>query len=373
MKEFVKMHDYPSTGEPLNIFATLRKESRALEIFHQGFLASLLSNTATRYIHDGFMDLLDAEWKSNAFNMDVSIFKREQPTIKTEVVLKDEQTTEDTESEPNNISSRADILLNYQECKTIIAIELKVEDESTTKGQLITYQNLLRVKYPEYQIIMVYLTPYNEKNKPNGKKYKIIHAINEYNEFIVQNQDHPQCHCHLNWGQIVEKYRVENGDLLFQHQEYVTDYMCNPERIIIDSKYPLKNYVGQEIVEKFIIGVNQAGLVHEGNYTYFPLDQNQHKYHELVDVLSILFDGEGIKRNKVSNDKIEQELKDKYLAENRFSPFFKLIFDEIDSRKFVFMKGEGRIGVRVSHEKANSTSLFQITPTGIELKSISDE
>lgn len=356
----IQMHKYPQTSEPFNIFYILRKESRSLEIFHQGFLASLLSNSVTRHIYDGFLDLIYCNGERPGSANILKTLRLETPRIRTE-------------HNANKSGRRIDILLQFESCKTILAIEVKTVDDSTSKGQLINYFNLLGLEFPEYEVVIVYLTPFDEKNLPGEGGIKSLQALEEYSDFekfINAEPSRKGYHCHLNWQQVTQLYKEFDNDLIHQHKRFVNESMCHPDvyRYAV-AKRKLEEFVGPKILELFHQKINEYEIESENNCSYFSLKKNNDKLKNLLVVLTILFEGEGIEKEKSRKDKITDDLKDKYCTHSEFGPFFRDLFADFDKRSYVFMQGKDNIGVRVPHVKASqSVSLLTISPESIELK-----
>ncbi len=349
------MSKYPYNNEPLNIFETMWKESSKIEPYHSGFLASVLANKRAQMFLAEFIKLAVDESESIPSEELKKLlnFEEEIPKIESEFVID---------------NGRVDVVLHFPSQHTVIAVEIKTTDKSTTSGQLEKYYNGLvsLKKLKNQKIYTVYLTPFNTKNLKEIPE-KRIHALTEFDKF--KKTGHP-C-VHINWQQVAFLYKFvecrETQVLLAQHKHFIDSVICNRDlfsSILMNRE--LADFVGDstfQLFDSFIRGNNIVKNDSDDHkYWSFSLDINADKYHEILRALELLVDGDGIKKSTRRKPQVTEQLLDGFKQQAEHSAFFRELFLMLEEKPYVYMKGITDIGIRaVSNEMGKDFSLFSIS------------
>ena len=126
----------------VNIFETMEKTSRRIELFHSQFLADALYTNI-----GGDRSLFNAVWRLVA----PEVWEApERADINAEEFVPGQ--------------GRIDIAIRCDSPeRRILGIEVKTTDSSVESGQLEQYWNGLAEKFPRHAIAIAYLTPFNRK------------------------------------------------------------------------------------------------------------------------------------------------------------------------------------------------------------------
>ena len=204
----------------MNIFETIQKAGALNERCHSHFLADALEESVSK---DGDRSLFDEVWKLIAPpDWDVPTY----PEITPEYELD---------------KGRIDIVIqskNEGESGRVVGIEVKTNEESVESGQLEKYREGLANTFPDADLAMAYLTPFNRERA--GERADSLRTIREFDDF-AKNFDKAR---HISWLDVADI--PWDGNLLWeQHREYVRCHI-SPEEIL-DEKV-----LERQTLEKFL-------------------------------------------------------------------------------------------------------------------------
>ena len=177
---------------PLKIFETIGKVANKKELFHTRFLADTLADSIERdeSLFSEFWSLIAPPMWTEPVNPEIhSPF-----TIDTGVI---------------------DVLIRVNDTRErVVGIEIKVAGGSTEPGQLEKYRVGLEARFPDAELAIAYLTPFNRDRA--GSAADLLRTIREFENF-AKNFDHAR---HVSWLDVAD-IPWDGNELWGQHQSYV--------------------------------------------------------------------------------------------------------------------------------------------------------
>ena len=262
----------------MNIFETIREVTSKYEPFHSQFLADALAESLS-----GDRSLFEAVWKISA-----------PPgwEIPDHAYITAEEVVE---------QGKPDICVRCVEPKNrILGIEVKTVDASAHSGQLEKYLDGLKKKYPQFEIQIAYLTPFNRERA--GDTAGRLHTIQVFEEFL---EAFPSAR-HVSWLDIAD-IPWDGNDLWRQHQDFVVKCISPKEKLLVNPERnrEFAHFFGEEPVERFWEAMRVLG-VHEGeNGAELDLSELGRDLpsfaRELARAFEILIDGNNVSRNGKSD------------------------------------------------------------------------
>jgi len=266
---------------------------------------------------------------------------------------------------------RIDILIKEPKLKYIIGIEVKTTDSSVRPNQLEDYNKNLIQKYTGYQILLVFLTPFNNKNLPKEVSPNFIAAIVEFELFYKTHKNA----IHLNWDEVVDLYHITNepeNNIFVGHRDYVKTKITNTSRLLTRITYQEKNrgltdFFGLESVELFYdkLSENKINYYEDDQKIQFSIADNANNFDGLLNAFKILMESDNLNQRASKTNKVEEQLLRSYKTGIN-AEFFKYFFSVINSYSYLWMQGAGKIGVRTSHQSHSSgVSIFTVDENSI--------
>jgi hypothetical protein len=342
----------------VNIFEIIEGVTSRIEPFHSVFLTEALRTN--REFRKRFIELV--------LPSDLILDFNQFPTENV-LIIKSEESFED--------QKRIDVFIQDRISKLIIGIEVKTTDSSVSNNQLSDYSKGMCEKYPDYQIIMVFLTPFNANNLPEDISPLKINAIQKFLEFKEKEPD--ILSVHINWRDIVNLYKDSIGlqnSLYSQHKDYICKKVINVSLLRtridnIEQNRGLVQFFGTDTFEEFIEYLKDEKLFfQEDDKKYlFPLEQNKENYEKLIESIQILIKSDQLIKKKSKKNEVIDELLNEYENGN-YGEFFITLFSILETFPFIWLKGKKRIGVRALHysHKSSGVSIFTINSDSIEIR-----
>ncbi len=316
----------------MNIFETIEGATSRIEPFHSRFLADALEMSAKMdrpFFEKVWNQIAPSGWEVP-----------EHPEILAEVPLG---------------TGSIDILIRTDDrYDRIVGIEVKTKEESATVGQLNRYKEGLEDKYPEAELAMTYLTPFNEKcaeQEVGGNAAKLLPTVMEFRKFCQEF-----CRArHVSWLDLADICWVNN--LLWeQHREYVREHISTLSLLNVKRNRTLEDFLGQAPTARFREGLADLGIegCHAGEDVNINLkdfnDGSQSLTVGLVEVLEILISkGEEVSRNLPTPREDAFKNRHEYL-QSSFSDIHGALFRLADRYGYVWIEGKKDYGVRVAHD-----------------------
>lgn len=315
----------------MNIFRTIRKTTRQIEPFHSQFFADALfaSFNGDQELIRGFLAL--------AVDRDP-----DKPLPK--VLNIDAETAVD--------SGRIDITIGDPESGSIIGIEIKTSEASSTKGQLSRYQSGLESCNPDTVVRIVYLTPFNRAYSPD----RASRSIAEFESF---SSTHPEAR-HLSWLQVSSLEWEDGGDLWTQHQDYVREVICVDRQ---SSKRQLDSLFCPQSVIEFWSELDAAAPEHfDGEVRFSQVIDTE----RLVGAFRILVESSEPNNSRIYKNMIDDQLRIEYERSN-FGSIHTKIF-ALTRVRWAWVDGIKRYGLRVPHaDHSSGVSLCTVSSEGLEI------
>ena len=290
----------------MNIFEVISSVTRRIEPFHSEFLSTSLRTN--KKFRNQFLDLILPENLKNGF---IDSSNNEILEIKSEDVFQDKK--------------RIDIIIKDKNSNQIIGIEVKTSESSITVNQLSSYLEGMKLKYTDYNIYIVYLTPYNQENIPEKISPDKVPSICEFLEF---NNSYNQS-IHINWGNVVKLYSTNNADnyLYGQHSQYIMDKIIDDSKLLnriesIERNRGFSEFIGDETFYNFISFLNEKEISYDDidNKFAIHLNKNEDKFTNIIKTIEILFLSESLNKGIIRKDEVNQDLIDFY-TNTKFKDF----------------------------------------------------
>lgn len=330
-----------------NVFEIIEKVTSRIEPFHSEFFAASLRND--KGLLNNFLMLIRNK------NIDESY-----------LTFSNINGLNITSENSFDDFKRIDITIQDPISKIIIGIEVKTSDSSVTKSQLaFYYYNLLR-KYPNHNVVMVYLTPFNLLNIPDTVPATSIHAITEFSEFSNECRNS----VHISWDDVVNLYNLEPdkiNSIYQQHREYIISKITNKSLLIgrlsfIARNRDLAEFFGAGCVELFIDFLRKGGIKYteDDKKIVFNISDNVNNYERLIQLFEILINSDQFQKKLRKHNKVEESLIRKY-EQGVNGDFFKILFGKLNTYSYLWLDGTGRIGVRAFHKSHPNSGVSIIT------------
>ena len=188
----------------LNVFKSIYKVTRRIEPFHSQFLADALDASI-----QGDRLLFDKVWRIAAPG---GWELPSRPKVHAEL-----HTGE---------GRRIDICIvdGTGPKKRVLGIEVKTSSASARSGQLENYYRGLTEKFPEADIAVAYLTPFNRQRAGNsGVRLPTIRVFEE----LARKVPHAR---HLSWLDVAE-IEWDGGETWKEHQSYVRNFISSQSKL----------------------------------------------------------------------------------------------------------------------------------------------
>lgn len=339
----------------INIFNTIGKVTSRIEPFHSEFLASAIHEE--KKLFSNFIKLI---FTNQNEDLAAIFLKSGQVKIKSEDSFFD--------------FKRIDIIIKEPQSKNIIGVEVKTNDSSVQSDQLLFYREKMVEKYPEYNIFMVYVTPFNHTNLPKVVSPNQVFAIREFHLF---NEKYPNS-THINWDEIVEQYDEElltNQNLFLQHKQYIQAKVTNKSRLIarisnVERNRGLAEFFGEECLSLFYERLKGSEIVYsdDDQKIVFNISENRNNFPALLDSFKVLMESEEWNKLVTKTDEVEEDLLREYKNGNN-SDFYNQFFSVVGNYKYLWMKGQGKIGIRAAHKSHSSgVSIFTIDRNNVIIR-----
>ena len=188
----------------MNIFETIKRAGVLNERCHSQFLADALNESVSP---DGDRSLFDSFW--------ALIAPCDWDAPSSPEIFSEETVDED--------GRRIDIVIHSSaENDQIIGIEVKTTDSSVREGQLCEYREGLAEKYPDSDLAMAFLTPFNGERA--GDQADFLNAVIEFDVF---SRDFDRAR-HVSWLDVAD-ITWDDNPLWEQHRNYVRNHISSEE------------------------------------------------------------------------------------------------------------------------------------------------
>ena len=327
----------------MNIFETIqRAQPHRIEPFHSQFLADALEES-----RKGDCSLFEAVWNLAApEGWEVPL----RPKLSAEKKLED--------------GRRIDVCIeSHDPPKRVLGIEVKTTDDSAEHGQLEQYLDDLKRKYPDYDVRVSYLTPFNEQQLGDGTE--LIHAVRVFEKFREVCPDAR----HFTWGDVA-KISWDDNELWKQHQVYVLESMLPQEKHRMNSERnrDLAHFFGEKQPQLFWKALAAKDIYAGNNGVVIELERFKEDLQAFANyftgVLEHLLKSDMVSRDAQKDDKFSAELRAPFLN-SQYAEVHKALIGLSGRFPYVWIEGEGRYGVRVAH-KEYSSGVSLVTSLGYD-------
>ncbi len=324
----------------MNIFETIRKVTSGYEQYHSQFLADALVESLS-----GDRSLFDEVWKITAPS-DWEI--PDHADITSEEVVE---------------RGRVDICIRCVAPKDrAIGIEVKTVDASAHPGQLEKYLDALEKKYPQSEIRIAYLTPFNRERA--GDAAAQLRTIRVFEEFL---EVFPSAR-HVSWLDIAD-IPWDCNDLWVQHQAFVVERISPKEKLRVNnaSNQELAYFFGEEPVERFWDAMGILGIYEGENGAEVDLSEHSRDLpsfaRELARAFEILIESDKVSGNAVKHDKFSEELRQPFL-QSQYREVHATLFGLSQLFSCAWVEGKRDYGVRVAHKEKRSSGVSLLRSYG---------
>ena len=322
----------------MNIFESIEGVTRRIEPFHSQFLTDALQASI-----DGDRSLFNGVWRLTAC-------KDWDPPAKPKI----------TAEEVVPGQGRIDIAIKSDSPeRRIVGIEVKTTDSSATPGQLERYRNGLAEKFPDHEIAIAYLTPFNKKWAHDTGE--ALPTVKEFDDFL---KIHATAR-HISWLDIAA-ISWNGNELWRQHQLYVYQHISSHEKLRRSADRArdrsLDNFFGGEAVDAFWEALSELGIESSAGGAVIELAQLD-GVPDFADRLARAFqilitDGNKVSRNANRADRFSADLRRPFLDSPR-GKVHEALF-ALSNHSHVWVQGEGDYGIRVAHiEHTSGVSLVR--------------
>lgn len=330
-----------SRGKKLmNIFETIGKTTHRIEPFHSQFLADALWSSLR-------LDpsLFNAVWELAAppdWELPGSGRARVQA----------EQATGD--------GRRVDVCIFDGDPPTrVVGIEVKTVAASAEPGQLKGYLQGLKERFPDADVQVSYLTPFNRQRA--GDKADRLRTVQAFDDFASEFKSAR----HISWLDIAD-IRWNGNPLWRQHQEYVEKELCRPDKLQdLEKVRQFTSFFGDEAAELFSEALAKMGITLEAEGT--TIDLRRHRENtafaaSLSKALRILIASDAVSANSDRSDRFGEELRQRFL-DSRDWKVHQALFNLSEDLSHVWVQGTKDYAVRVAH-KRHSGGVSLVTARG---------
>ena len=314
----------------LNIFKSIAKATHRTEPFHSQFLADALVTS----IQDE-RSLFDTVWRLAAPD---SWDPPECPYVHTEHHTGD--------------GRRIDICIvdNAEPRKRVLGIEVKTSSASARSNQLEAYHQGLTKRYPEADIAIAYVTPFNRQRA--GISAERFPTIGVFEEF-ARKFEHAR---HLSWLDVAD-IEWDGRDIWRQHQSFVRDTIARQSKLSCNvlRNHSFEVFFGVEPAGRFWEVLEELGVnPPDDTGTEIDLRRFDADASSLVRAFEILIvDGEGIDHHGKKSDRFTDNQRQPFTMSRHYQ-FHDALFGL--SRRFdnVWVQGKQDYAIRVAHKRYGS-------------------
>ena len=329
----------------MNIFESIEGVTRRIEPFHSQFLADALKASI-----NGDRSLFNGVWRLTARDgWDVP----ENPEINAEEVVPGQ--------------GRIDIAIKSDSPeRRIVGIEVKTTDSSATPGQLERYRNGLAEKFPDHEIAIAYLTPFNEKRAADNAG--ALATVKEFDDFC---EIHSTAR-HVSWLDIAA-IPWNGNELWRQHQLYVYQHISSHDKLhrsaARDRDRTLDNFFGGVAVDALWKALSELGIEPQNGGAVIELaqfDDVPDFANRLAQAFQILIlYGDGVKLNADQTGNFTGGRRRPFL-ESQYQEIHESLFNLERRHNHVKIAGTVNYGLRVVHTKHPSSGVSIATSNGPE-------
>ena len=329
----------------MNIFETIECVTSRTEPFHSRFLADALEES----LKNDRM-LFEAVW---ALVAPSGWDTPNSPEILREVNLS---------------TGSIDIVIRTgSQSGRIVGIEVKTNEESTTKGQLKRYRIGLKDKYREADLAIAYLTPFNEERAKQKAGLDIAKSLPTVREFKDFSKAFP-CSKHVSWLDVADV--CWDNMLWEQHREYVRKHISSSELLKEQRNRTLDNFFDKRPVQRFRKGrsnlqIEVGDLSEDINIDLKEFGDELPSFTKgLVKVIDTLIrEGGRVSRNLRIPKEDAFKNRHEYL-QSSFSEVHEALFRLADRYDYVWLEGKGDYAVRIAHDDHRSSGVSLIRSVG---------
>ena len=303
-------------GGRVNIFEIHRRTTSRIEPFHTAYLASCLKESK---------ELLGKFWAL------ATAGDKKWPVPSTNTKVVEEDILDD--------GKRIDIVVRASSPNLLIGVEAKTADSSVKPGQLAAYLERLEVKYPNHNIWMTYLTPFNTMNEPKGSRgHEAIKEFQEFNRWYAQ-RGYAQS-THLSWEEVAELVWQGSDSVWNQHVKYIRETICNPPPEVVGWG-SLDQDLGWEIMRDFWHEIDKTGFHADKGVITLKQDNDPEA---LADALKLLLSSEKVRSKTIGRRTVVDAVKSE-LVKSTYGQFHQQIFNLLDEYPFLGIRGKKGYGL----------------------------
>ena len=325
----------------LNILKSIAKATHRTEPFHSQFLADALVTSI-----QGERALFDTMWRLAAPD---SWDPPECPYVHTEHHTGD--------------GRRIDICIvdATRPRNRVLGIEVKVESASVLPNQLEAYHQGLTSVYPEADVAIAYLTPFNRQRAgTSADKFPPIKVFEEFSQTV----EHAR---HLSWLDVAD-IEWDGRDIWRQHQSYVRSCIAPQTKLKDDGLQYLSfvSFFGADAAGRFWAALEEIGIYQDENENGAEIVLEKlgtEEVNSLVQAFEILIrDGKHVSTSEKQDDFAPN--KRRSFITSRHREVHEALFEL--SRRFsnVWVEGTRDYAVRVAHKQYRSKGVSLVRSKG---------
>ena len=332
-REYQRHLQWGTSGE-MNIFETIARVTSGFEQYHSQFLADALAHSL-----NGDRSLFEAVWKLSA-------------PPGWEAPVQAEITPEEL-VEGGQIDICMRCVAPHQR---VVGIEVKTVDASAHPGQLERYLDGLKRKYPESQVQIAYLTPFNRERA--GEAADRLATVRLFDQFL---RAFPQAR-HVSWLDVAG-IPWDGSPLWKQHQAFVIDRISPPSKLAAKLSGPMEwdreldAFFGEEPTAQFWEALSVLGIYAGENGAQINLTDHGQDLASfakaLVQALGLLLEGDRVSRNARKLDRFPAELRWRFL-DSPYREVHAALFGFSQMVPYVWAQGRRDYGVRTAHKDYSS-------------------
>ena len=259
---------------------------------------------------------------------------------------------------------RIDIVIFDEDRSRVLGIEVKTTEDSVESGQLESYFRLLQDEYPDKDVTIGFVTPFNELSvKEVGMEADQAVRLPSVSEFHELRRFVPQDRAfHVSWLQIVKDTEWVEEPLWAQFVWFVANKIASLEELDrrMRTDQSLGRFFSHVAAEKFRIAMQDLaernGLVDLRTLTNEP-----RKLQSFLEALTILIeDDQNVDHHKCKEDRFSDDRK-KELVNSDDGRVHSEILKLSEKYDHVWIQGEKDYGLRVAHKNHPSSGVSILT------------